>query len=860
MVILFLDKRSTPNAILKTKLSRSSIPIVWLFCHLLLLTIGAAPTFAQDVESFSTGLIPATPDDVRGVPRPPTYRAFLDERVDLSDLFPVPGDQGSQGSCTAWAVGYAARAYWTHTLEERDVRSNANIPSPTYIFNKARDGKCENGASIGTTLEVLKDAGSLSLRQLPYDANYCNRIPQRLEAEVSDFRISGWSYIEPARSDVFLDNVKGAISNRQPVIIGIRLFFPNGVNVRGPFQNLKAGQIYNNSDAPAAFTADFYHSFHAMTVVGYDDRKQAFKVINSWSTKWADRGFGWIDYVTFENNVNEAWVMQVARQTPFPFPSPPKAPLISLFSSNPVSIVKGGKATLSWLVSRTSSVRIDNGVGSVGGNSIELAPIATTEYTLTAENAGGIATAKATVEVTEPPPPLARPVINSFSSNPSNIINGQSAILSWSVSEAASLRLDNGVGAVTGNSIVVSPAATTDYILTAENGAGTATATAKVTVSPKTAAAPTCTLSVAPSPMVRGRTATLTYVSQNTNDGRIDNGVGNVPPSGTKSISPVKTTTYTGTFSGAGGTATCIATVTVNEPLVPLPVIASFNAGPSSIRKGQSSILSWSVSGATSVRIDNGVGDASGDNSASVSPETTTTYKLTAESSAGSVTDATTVTILPPEEIVLPKVECGKIAINRLGGKAVVDGFVGYDRDFDAIRASAPGAEVDVKVRPWPQCEALQTLENALSHADRPKVSIRRSVGDTLTAGDPVIFDIQTTSYPSYVHVAYIQADGSVINLIQPGDGSLRTYAPNSKIVIGDNVSGRHFFVQEPFGREMLIVLSARSPIFPDRRPRQETEREFLTALRRALIAKPDPNAPERDIVASFDAIVTKDK
>jgi hypothetical protein len=130
-----------------------------------------------------------------------------------------------------------------------------------------------------------------------------------------------------------------------------------------------------------------------------------------------------------------------------------------------------------------------------------------------------------------------------------------------------------------------------------------------------------------------------------------------------------------------------------------------------------------------------------------------------------------------------------------------------------------------------------------------------------LTAGDPLVFDIQTPSYPSYLHVAYIQADGSVINLIQPGDGSFKTYAPGSKIVIGDNATaGRQFFVKEPYWREMLIVLVGTSPIFPDRRPKLETEREFLTALRRALLAKPDPSAPDRDIVAAFDAIVTKDK
>jgi hypothetical protein len=55
----------------------------------------------------------------------------------------------------------------------------------------------------------------------------------------------------------------------------------------------------------------------------------------------------------------------------------------------------------------------------------------------------------------------------------------------------------------------------------------------------------------------------------------------------------------------------------------------------------------------------------------------------------------------------------------------------------------------------------------------------------------------------------------------------------------------------------MLIVLAGRSPIFSDLRPTQETEREFLTALRKALITKPDPFAPDRDVAAGFDAIVT---
>ena len=35
----------------------------------------------------------------------------LPERVDLSANMPPVGDQGTQGSCVAWAVGYALKSY-----------------------------------------------------------------------------------------------------------------------------------------------------------------------------------------------------------------------------------------------------------------------------------------------------------------------------------------------------------------------------------------------------------------------------------------------------------------------------------------------------------------------------------------------------------------------------------------------------------------------------------------------------------------------------------------------------------------------------------------------------------------------------
>jgi polyhydroxybutyrate depolymerase len=86
------------------------------------------------------------------------------------------------------------------------------------------------------------------------------------------------------------------------------------------------------------------------------------------------------------------------------------------------------------------------------------------------------------------PAPAPAPVIASFTVSPASLAAGQSATLSWSVSGAASLSISGGVGSVTGlTSRSVSPAATTTYVLTATNAAGSSvTASATVTVTAAT--------------------------------------------------------------------------------------------------------------------------------------------------------------------------------------------------------------------------------------------------------------------------------------------------------------------------------------------------------------------------------------
>jgi len=83
--------------------------------------------------------------------------------------------------------------------------------------------------------------------------------------------------------------------------------------------------------------------------------------------------------------------------------------------------------------------------------------------------------------------PSGAPVISSFTATPSSISLGQSVTLSWNVTGATSLTLDNGIGSVTGlTTKMVVPAVTTKYTLTASNTSSTVTASTTVTVSTTT--------------------------------------------------------------------------------------------------------------------------------------------------------------------------------------------------------------------------------------------------------------------------------------------------------------------------------------------------------------------------------------
>ena len=216
----------------------------------------------------------------------------------------------------------------------------------------------------------------------------------------------------------------------------------------------------------------------------------------------------------------------------------------------------------------------------------------------------------------------------------------------------------------------------------------------------------------------------------------------------------------------------------------------------------------------------------------------------------------------PPKPIfhklVLPEIGCGRITIEKRGVAQVVVGFVGTRDDLSKIQKAATQskARVEVELRPWPQCEALMTIEKPLAQPSTPTISLPRS---SYEASEMLHFDVRMAEFQGYLHVAYIQADGNVVNLVESDALTLSTLPPQAQLKFGDGLEGRSkFTISAPFGNEMIVAIASKSPLFAEDRPLVETEREFLTALRKAIIARPDPAQPERVVSASFVTLETK--
>ena len=229
------------------------------------------------------------------------------------------------------------------------------------------------------------------------------------------------------------------------------------------------------------------------------------------------------------------------------------------------------------------------------------------------------------------------PAVSTFTISPTSIASGEAATLAWATTGATTVSINQGIGEVSSSGTQdVSPASTTTYKITATNSDGTTTKSVTITV---TKLPVINSFTAKPASIVSGNSTALKWDVSGATTVTINKNIGEVDLTGTKSVSPTTTTTYTLTAANNVGSVdkSVKVTVTANEA-----EIISFTADPLTIVAGESTTLKWEVENGSSASINQSIGTVDTDSGTeTVHPTTTTTYKLTVEGNYGDTTTAT---------------------------------------------------------------------------------------------------------------------------------------------------------------------------------------------------------------------------
>ena len=252
-----------------------------------------------DVEAYRSA--PIIRADPVAVP------SFIDISVDV----PRPGDQGSQGSCVGWAVAYTLKTYHERIERGWPLTDNRHVMSPAYVYNQIKQPG--GGAFYADAFRLLAHQGVSSWAAMPYDWRDDRSQPSAgARAEAADYKIADWGTVLRNTHAVFVQEVKRHLAAGTPVLIA--------VPVHPDFEYLsESNPVYDDGTGTK-------RGYHAVVIVGYDDRRSAFKVANSWGTEWGIGGYGWIDYAASERLIRSAYVTKDAGPEPEPEPESENKP------------------------------------------------------------------------------------------------------------------------------------------------------------------------------------------------------------------------------------------------------------------------------------------------------------------------------------------------------------------------------------------------------------------------------------------------------------------------------------------------------------------------------------------------------
>jgi Leucine-rich repeat (LRR) protein len=259
-----------------------------------------------DGQRVKLGCLPDDPAVLRAHRAPPRIgpAEALPSSVDLSAHMPPVGNQGSQGSCAAWASVYAQKTYEEGLEQGWDLTSGHHQFSPAFTYNQVRGP--EGGSSLTGNLDRLILLGAPSLYDVPYndrDDDTWPRDPQVWRRGMP-YRPASWVWY-PAVTDADLDVIKAILVSGHVLSLGFPVYTNFGVG---------ADDFY---EGPGP--TDTTNVGHGICIVGYDDNADSgdsdgvqggFKFQNSWGAGWGGDGRAYMSYEFIKQYVGGMILLQ----------------------------------------------------------------------------------------------------------------------------------------------------------------------------------------------------------------------------------------------------------------------------------------------------------------------------------------------------------------------------------------------------------------------------------------------------------------------------------------------------------------------------------------------------------------------
>lgn len=241
-------------------------------------------------------------------------------KLDLRDYHIItPVRAQACGNCWTYSSmgAYESNYLLTHfkenyTADDPNSPANLNL-AEQQMLSCSGAGDCTGGWMSGVFNWLETSKTSLSRETANPDKGWsgpsCGNI---VPAPTNDYRVKDWDFIADSDDNWAVPTVaqmKNAIVTHGAVTAA---FIASSADFDAFFTNYTDG-VYN-----LPYNSNFCNTvsciFHAITIVGWDDSKQAWLFKNSWGPGWGNNGYGWMGYNSSLIGLGASWVESMPSQ------------------------------------------------------------------------------------------------------------------------------------------------------------------------------------------------------------------------------------------------------------------------------------------------------------------------------------------------------------------------------------------------------------------------------------------------------------------------------------------------------------------------------------------------------------------